>query len=363
LAEELRPAIVINHQMPSLEKWSETSHKVPFKFSQTIELYDEHGNLLEHYGPPGVHVLSLFKQELGDSGYRARNFATPLYEGHTLIGFLQIQLSTRSRERAVNQFGATMGILAPLLLLALGLAGYLFAGKAAQPVEESFGVLQRFMSDAGHELSTPISIIQANAEAMEVEGEPNEAIQNRLNIIFRSTDRMVNLVRDLMLLSKMESPRLSDGSNAVDLSKLVESVVEEFQELFKNKSITLTAEKMAPCQITGDAESIKRLVTNLLQNALRYTDEGGKVEVSLENLGRAVKLAVKDSGVGIPGDSLPLIFDRFYRVDKSRSRAQGGSGLGLSIVKAIVESHKGKIEVQSEIGKGTIFEVILPMRV
>jgi len=359
LAEELRPAIVLRKGAPSLQEWSYTSHKIPFKFSQSIQIYDSQNQLIESYGPRGIPSLSLRLHEFKTDIYRIRNFATPIMDGPKTVGYLQIQLSLKNVDHAITQFGYTMGSLAPFLLLGLGMAGYVFSSKAADPVEESFLVLRRFMSDAGHELSTPISIIQANAEAMEVE-LPADGDKNRLKVIFRSTDRMSNLVTDLMLLSKMESPQMFARKTTTDFQGLVKGVVEEFQELFKNKSIELKVKYNSQAPLVGDAESLKRMLTNLLQNALRYTDPCGIVQIDLENAGRSVKLTVTDTGVGIPPESLPHIFDRFYRVDTSRSRAQGGSGLGLSIVKAIVDAHRGRVDVQSEVGKGTTFTVTLP---
>jgi two-component system, OmpR family, manganese sensing sensor histidine kinase len=360
LADELRPAIFVNNGLPSLREWSYTSHKIPFKFSQSIQLYNPKGGLIESYGPPGIPQLSPQRREFKTDLYRIRNFATPIVDNNRCIGYLQIQLSLKNIEHAVNQFGYTMTTLAPFLLIGLGMAGYVFSIKAAAPVEESFMVLRRFMSDAGHELSTPISIIQANAEAMEVEVPASESSENRLSVIFRSTERMSNLVTDLMLLSKMESPQLFASRTSIDSEKLTRTVVEEFEELFKGKSITLKVKYGNPAPVMGNLDSLKRMLTNLLQNALRYTDASGTVEVGVENAGRNVKFTVADTGIGIPPESLPLIFDRFYRVDTSRSRAQGGAGLGLSIVKAIVDAHRGKVEVHSQVGKGTTFVVTLP---
>jgi signal transduction histidine kinase len=112
----------------------------------------------------------------------------------------------------------------------------------------------------------------------------------------------------------------------------------------------------------GDAEALKRLITNLLQNALKYTDANGEVKVSLETVSRQTKLVIADTGIGIASENLQHLFNRFYRVDPSRSRNAGGSGLGLSIVKAIVDAHKGKIEVQSGLGKGTTLSILLPLK-
>jgi signal transduction histidine kinase len=363
LVDELRPAIALQDKVPNLQEWAKTARQVPFKFLPTIQIYDLQGRLIEQHGPSGVPILFSSVREVRAEDYHIRVCSAPLFDGRRLVGYLQLQLSLRNRERAIAQFGSTMGLIFPFLLLALAVAGYVFSGKAASPVEESFAVLRRFMTDAGHELSTPISIIQANAEAMEVEIPASEQENNRLAVITRSTERMANLVKDLMLLSKMESPQIYSNKNSLDFEKLVRGVVEEFQELFKAKSITLTTKRIGPATVVGDAESLKRLVTNLLQNALRYTENSGTVDIGVESLGRTTKLTVSDTGIGIPPESLQAIFQRFYRVDKSRSRNQGGAGLGLSIVKAIVDTHRGRIDVYSQLGTGSTFTVTLPARV
>jgi OmpR-family two-component system manganese-sensing sensor histidine kinase len=366
LVSEILPAIEVTDKGPSLSRWATTSKTVPFKFLPTIQLFNRDKELIEEHGPPGLPQL--YKEDLHEIDndiHPVRIFSTPLQLNKKIQGYLQIQLSLRSIDRAANQFAQTLAVVAPFLLISLGVAGYIFSGKATQPIEESFQVLRRFMNDAGHELSTPISIIQANAEAMELdlpppESESTQTLTNKLAIIERSTDRMGTLVQDLMLLSRMESPQVETRKNTVQLDNLVKQVLEEFNELFKNKSIELKLTKSQPLSLTADADQLKRLMTNLLQNAYRYTDTGGTVQVGLDTFGRYARLVIADSGIGIPPESVPKIFDRFYRVDKSRSRAAGGVGLGLSIVRAIVEGHKGKIDVTSEVNKGTSFTILLP---
>ena len=165
-----------------------------------------------------------------------------------------------------------------------------------------------------------------------------------------------------MLLSKMESPQLKERKTNLEFDKLVNAVVEDCQALFEAKKIKLTSAKLEPSTVSGEPESMKRLLLNLLQNALRYTEDGGQVTVSLEHEGRNARLTVADTGMGIPEESLPKIFERFYRVEKSRTRAAGGAGLGLSIVKAIVDLHRGRIDVTSKVGVGTSFIVLIPLR-
>lgn len=367
LADELEPAIEIKNNRPDLNEWARTSRNMPFRFLPTIQLYDVKGKLIEQHGPTGVEILyagtTEIRKDVKSDNYHIRVYSEPILDEHNkTVGFLQLQLSLKNIERATSQFGLAMGWLAPILLFGLAVSGYVFSGLAARPVERSFAALKRFMTDAGHELSTPLSIIQANSEALELDLPNTGNSRKRLNVIVSATERMANLVNDLMLLAKVESPQLLTKRSSLDFTLLVRGCIQEFEELFKGKSITLNSNLLEAAPIIGDSDALKRLVTNLLQNALRYTGQGGTVTVGLETLGRNVKLTVTDTGIGMPADCLPFIFDRFYRVDKSRSRAGGGSGLGLSIVKAIVEAHKGKIEVQSQVGSGTTFTVLLPGR-
>ena len=365
LVAEIEPAIVLVDSKPNLNQWAKDAKNIPFKWLPTIQLFDSQRKLLETHGPPGLERLygpEVREIDQPEPEHDVRLFSTPIRENKKLAGFLQIQLSMRSVDHAANQYMYTMSLLTPFLIVASGFAGYFFSGMAAKPLEESFELLRRFMNDAGHELSTPISIIQANAEAMELdlpELEPTSPVANKIAIISRSTERMGRLVSDLMLLAKMESPQLKSRQLPMQLDVVAKNVLEEFEELFKNKGIKLIHDEMAPIQLIGDSDAIKRLLTNLLQNAMRYTDKGGSVTVKVESSGRFAKMSVSDTGIGIPAESVSKVFDRFYRVDKARTRAAGGVGLGLSIVRAIVDAHKGRIEVTSEVDKGTTFAIFL----
>ena len=174
LADELEPAIDIINNKPNLIEWSKTSRTMPFRFLPTIQLYDVDGNLIEHYGPSGVTILFAgtkeIKKDVKSDLYHIRVYSEPVINSHDkLVGFLQLQLSLKNIERATAEFGMSMGWLAPILLFGLAVSGYAFSGVAARPLERSFAALKRFMTDAGHELSTPLSIIQANAEALELD--------------------------------------------------------------------------------------------------------------------------------------------------------------------------------------------------
>ncbi|MBX9688254.1 MAG: hypothetical protein K2X27_16215, partial [Candidatus Obscuribacterales bacterium] len=169
------------------------------------------------------------------------------------------------------------------------------------------------------------------------------------------------LVADLLLLTKSEQSKVALKMMPLRFDMLLREVLGEFGDLFEDKGIELIADTIHMARINGDKDALHRLLANLFENALNYTESGGKVKAELLVTGSNLLLTVSDTGVGIPAESIDKIFERFYRVDQSRSRAAGGSGLGLAIVKAITESHHGQIQVSSEVGKGTTFSITLPV--
>jgi len=362
LSREVLPTVDTDKGPLQLHTWPVLSRRrSPIKMLASVQLYNKNGELVQEYGTKGVDKLLSGTAEVASADFAKRSLTTPvLGSDGKPIGYLQIQLTTKLRDNAMHQFAFTMAMVAPVLLLALGVCGYFFAGKAAQPIEETFSVLRQFISDAGHELQTPIAIISAASENLAVQLEDTPHVQ-RINIISRNTDRMARLVGDLMVLVKVDARTVqSKAMVAVQVDKITRQCAEEFEDRFRDKKIDLVAAEMQSSVVIGDQDALHRLVTNLIENALRYTNEGGKVTVSCKNSGRIAKITVEDTGIGIPAESLPRLFDRFYRVDRSRSREAGGFGLGLAIVKAIADGHRGYVEVASEFGKGTRFSVVLP---
>jgi signal transduction histidine kinase len=363
LSQEILPSLDYEGDSVRLTSYPRTHHghhRSPLRLLATIQIFDKDGKLLQEVGTKGVDTLLDGTVEINSGEYARRSMTTPLISDGKKVGYLQVQLTTKLRDAATRQFGMTMAVVAPMILLALGISGFFFAGKAAEPIEETMNVLRRFVADASHELGTPIAIIQAATEnlADQLADTPHS---ERLGIIARTTDRMSRLVQDLMLLAKVDAPQQVMQRSAFNLDVLMKNCIEEFADRFKDKNVTLTTGEIVPTLVFGNQDSLHRVITNLIENALRYTNEGGNVTVSLKQQARLARMTVEDTGCGVPPESLPYLFDRFYRVDKSRSRAGGGSGLGLSIVKAIVQSHRGAVEVSSEFGKGSKFSVILPV--
>lgn len=251
------------------------------------------------------------------------------------------------------------GITAALLFVVLS-AGFssLISVYVADPISKRLEMVRRVTQDAGHELLTPVSIIRSRLQLFERELQESGESSEHLPVILRAMDRMDNLIQDLRVLNRAESPNRHLSLSIVNLNKTIQNSVDELQIEFEAKSIT-TQLSLIPLSIVGDEQALQRLFINLLTNAIRYGRTGGQVSISMKKERGNVTLVIGDDGPGIPEESLPNIFDRFYRVDESRSRLTGGSGLGLAIVKAIVDSHAGKISVRSS-SAGTSFVVILP---
>lgn len=332
----------------------------PYQFMPTIQIFDTKGKLLREHGPAGPNSLrnGVFETRFGGRGLRSRS--SEIFEKGRFVGFLQLQVPTEERDQTVKQFGITMAFLTPVLLFALGLSGYAFSGQAVRPVQETFEVLRTFLADAGHELKTPLAIIQASAENLSEEVKDRSESLERVTVIERSTERMSHLVQDMLLLAKMEIQQPTAKFVAIQLHDLISRLVKEFEPRFASSERKLILDSAAEAKIVGDKDSIYRMFANLLENGLRYSEQGDSVAIALRKIGRKVQVEITDTGIGIPADCIPHIFERFYRVEKSRSRSAGGSGLGLAIVKAIAESHHGTIEVESKEGVGTKFTVTLP---
>jgi two-component system phosphate regulon sensor histidine kinase PhoR len=216
-----------------------------------------------------------------------------------------------------------------------------------------------FVVNASHELRTPLTSIMGSLEMLE--GALRGETARWVDTIQRNAERMTAIVKDLLLLSGLEAPASEPSAEGVDLDRLMHDVVGMFSPRAEQQGIALVlAIPSTLPPITADAYLLEQLLVNLIDNALKYT-ERGEVRVACAPEGdERVRIEVSDTGVGIPEESLPRIFERFYVVDKSRSRKLGGTGLGLAIVKHIVHRHSGTIEVSSEVGKGTRFTVLLP---
>jgi two-component system, OmpR family, sensor kinase len=217
----------------------------------------------------------------------------------------------------------------------------------------------RFTADASHELRTPLAIVRSRAELALARPRTPEEYREAMESCLKATDRMTGLVDCLLTLARAEAGCLDVKHATVDLHLVVEEAIDLLRGNAEAKRLEFNA-NLSPMEIIGDAESLTRLVMNLLANAIQYSHVGGKVEVALADTGSEIVLAVADNGIGIPEVDRDRVFERFYRADKARSRASGGSGLGLAICKSIVEAHRGTITFLPTAEGGSTFRVSFP---
>lgn len=226
-------------------------------------------------------------------------------------------------------------------------------------------VRKEFVANVSHELRTPLSVIKGYAETL-VDGHHEMPVEDRdrfLKTIQRHTERLNSLLEDLLTLSKLESINPGLRRESTDLPALLENIVEDYRARPAAEGHTLVlAGDIAIEPLLVDPLKVTQVLENLLDNALKYTPKGCTIRLSSNRKENEVELCVADDGAGIPEADLPHLFERFYRVDKGRSRDKGGTGLGLSIVKHIVQLHHGRVWVESELGKGTAFYFTLPLR-
>ncbi|NLG81525.1 MAG: histidine kinase [Bacilli bacterium] len=216
--------------------------------------------------------------------------------------------------------------------------------------------LQReFLADASHELKTPISAIKGASEILLSGSHPQETIKEFLTIIKEENDRMERIVNDILLLSRLESANLTLNLEKINLSELILSVKNMLNYRLINKNQTLHLDLTENLATTGDYERLKTVFLNLLNNAINYTDENKAIYIKSYYQDNYAVVSIRDEGIGIEEKTLPHIFERFYRVDKARSRITGGTGLGLAIVKSTLDIHNAKIEVKSKVNEGTEF--------
>jgi two-component system phosphate regulon sensor histidine kinase PhoR len=225
-------------------------------------------------------------------------------------------------------------------------------------------VRQEFVTNASHELKTPLTVIQGYVETLTDEGFKNEKKRSDyLKTIAANVRRLALLIEDMLKLSQLESSRVEIELLAIDMATVCEQQVERLREkaALKRIELRLNFDEQAKLVIQGDRRGAGEIVSNLVDNAIKYSPIGSAVEIRLQRILREIVLTVTDSGPGIAPQELPRIFERFYRVDKGRGHDVGGTGLGLAIVKHWVQRMRGRIEVESEIGRGSTFATYLPV--
>ncbi len=241
--------------------------------------------------------------------------------------------------------------------------GYLLAGRGLKPIKQAYDSKQEFLANASHELKTPLSVIMLSTETLEGEIDPLQTFQHQIVTgIKDETLKMSELVSHLLFLSRQDNHHMLKKWETLNLSELLENESHRFAPLATQKNIQLKNMIVPNIHINGDKKLLSSAITILIDNAIKYTPDAGKVFVELtqsdHHKKHVISMNVKDTGIGIPESEKEKIFERFYRLESSRSKETGGSGLGLSIAKEIVEEHGGKIQVNSIENVGTTFSIL-----
>ncbi|OLB43693.1 MAG: hypothetical protein AUI04_01865 [Candidatus Rokubacteria bacterium 13_2_20CM_2_64_8] len=301
----------------------------------------------------------------------ARPEGTPLLEVvrhvglHELVGRCRLSgegTVVRRELRVAGPFERTVQANAVPLRLAADDPGVVMVLHDVTELRRLEQVRTEFVANVSHELRTPLTAIHGYLETL-LSGalEDRDHARRFLEIVFRHTERLGRLLNDLTDLSNIELGRVILKIEPTRLDEVVESVLAIIKPRAEVSGVTLTADLPGPLPVQADRDRLAQILINLVDNAVKYTPRGGRVTVRARPVAAArVAIAIEDTGVGIPAEDLPRITERFYRVDKARSRELGGTGLGLAIVKHLVAAHGGQLEIESEVERGTIVRVTLP---
>ncbi len=274
-----------------------------------------------------------------------------------IIVFLDITAQQKILTNLIYTFTA-VGLL---MLIILYFTSRFFAGRSIAPVREAFDKQKQFIADASHELKTPLTIINTNADVLLSNSGDTIGNQAKWLLYIKSeTERMTRLTNDLLYLTEMDDSRTGMIHSRFNMSNAVENIILTMEAVIFEKHISFDYDIEPELTVQGNSEQIKQVVMILLDNAVKYTNPKGAVAITLKKQNNDVLLSVSNTGEGIAAEHLTRIFDRFYRTDTSRARKQGGYGLGLAIAKSIVDQHKGKIYAKSVAGESTTFYVQLP---
>jgi heavy metal sensor kinase len=392
------------------------------ELGEIVILYFYSGGQLAEVSPRGISIplsqefvsqaiagTSLFATIQTEEGERLRLLAVPI--NLSILGpppgiqpaALVIARSTKQIDQALAGLVRTLIIAVPLALALAAGGGIFLARRALKPVdkiartareigegdlsqrinvntkdelgrlaatlnemigrlEKAFQRQKQFTSDASHELRTPLAVIEAESTlALQKERPPGD-YQQSLETISQESRQMSSLIDQLLTLARADAGKEQWNFTEVNLGKLISNLTTDVEVLCQEKGLSFQLGQPHDLVVKGDEARLRELFMNLLDNAIRYTPALGTVSISLRREEQMAVIAITDTGIGIPAEDIPFIFERFYRVDKSRSRAEGGSGLGLAICQHIAEVHGGKIEVESQMGTGSTFSVWLPLQ-
>lgn len=379
LAQSAAPsfAAVQEHGSKYLNQVEEVAWRDIFnRDQQSLEWFDAQGKLL---GRKGLIELNV-QPEVGtatyqhpDTGEVFQTLTISMFVGKngetgspTLVGLIRATQSNREIEAAESELFWILVIGGMMTLVLSGLGGFWLTRKAIEPIEASFLQLKQFTADASHELRSPLTAIKASVDIMRTHPErvhPKDV--RKLEAISGATLQMNEMLGDLLFLARSDAdsdlPANERKLAPVLLNQILQNCFVLLEPLANAKKIVFQSKFREELKVLGDIPQLSRLFSNLLENALHYTPDEGRVSLDLYRQNRFAVISVRDTGIGIAADQINKVFDRFWRASKARNRREGGTGLGLAISAAIVKRHGGRISVTSELNIGTCFLVRIPL--
>jgi heavy metal sensor kinase len=375
-----------------------------------VEVTDGSGRVVAWSANLTGHVLAIPSDNLANARQQTISFAVinnlrvavvPL-TGNRDLGYSAVAEPLSVIDESLRRLRRDFFAGVPLILLLASMGGYFLARKSLSPIalmdrqtqritaenlsarldvmnkrdelgglavtinellerlENAFKEQQRFVADASHELRTPLAVLRGETEVSLSQSRTGDEYKASLNLIKDEAERLSRIVEDLFILAQQPADPRAVAKQPVRLDQIVAECGRAAQVLASQKELKLKVDPGPPLSLNGDDELLQRMILNLLDNAVKYTPAGGEVSVALAASNGDARLTVRDNGIGIPAKDQPHVFDRFYRVDKARSRAMGGAGLGLSIARQIAEAHGGTVSVESS-ASGSVFTVELPV--
>ncbi|MDV3002211.1 MAG: Adaptive-response sensory-kinase SasA [Chroococcopsis gigantea SAG 12.99] len=331
---------------------------------QSIQWFDKGGRIVTQQGKiiPSLAFSNDKMQTVQNGKRRIQSVVLPVYgiDNNQLVGYIRVNQSLDEFQETIYKLDWGLGIGIIFALLLSGIGGLILTRQAMQPIEDSFQRLKQFTADASHELRSPLMAITSNvAVSLKYPEGMRESDLESFECIASATEQMTALTENLLLLARNDNVQ-SNTSELVDITSILTGLEKRYQEQAAAKNINLLFLVKEGLLTVGNREQLTRVFSNLIDNALYYTPDNGTVTVKGGSIVNSVEITIKDTGIGIAKEHQEKIFERFWRLNTSRSYHQGGSGLGLAIGRSIVQSHRGSITVDSVPGQGSRFSVILP---
>ena len=399
------------------KRWVGEKNSDPNLINIIVRIFDAHGNpIASSKNIPTEHLNSrIFNDvkkganhfengsfDVNERSSSFRIFTTPVMENKRLSYIVQVASPLSQLHAVLSNLGLSLLFLLPLTVILTGLSGIFLVQLTLRPVDqmietihlitaenlklrlqipdskdeieslaktfnqmiarldEAFTSQRQFMEDISHELKTPLSVLKGELEVTLKRIRSTQEYETALQSSLEEVNRIAGIVENLLTLARFDAKTTTLQAVSLDLSALVEDTLEAIQVLAVQKNITLQFNSAHTLDILADKNQIRRLILNILDNAIKYTQPGGKIFIDLRQQDGFANIEITDTGIGIPESELPHIFDRFYRVDKSRSSL--GFGLGLSIAQSIAMAHGGKIRAKANLPQGTIFTISLPVK-